>query len=73
MLRAAPVCCLLLLKLAVIKLRIEAVLRQKLLVLALLDDVPVLHNENHVRLADGRERCATMKLVRPVIICENAC
>ena len=55
MLRAAPVCCLLLLELAVVELRVEAVLRQKLLVLALLDDVPVLHNENHVRLADGRE------------------
>lgn len=40
----------LLLKLAVVEPRVEAVLRQKLLMPSLFDDVPVLHDENHVRL-----------------------
>ena len=42
-------------KLAVVELRIESVLCEQLLVRALLGDLAVLHDENAVGVADGRE------------------
>ena len=41
------------LELAVVELGVEAALRQQFVVIALLDDVAVLHNEDDVGLADG--------------------
>ena len=40
-------------KLALVERRIEAALRQQRFVVALLDDVAVLHHQNHVRALDG--------------------
>ena len=42
-------------KLTVIQLRIEAVLLQQLVVFALFDDMAALHDEDDIRLADGRQ------------------
>ncbi len=41
------------LELAVVELGVEAALRQQFVVIALLDDAAVLHNEDDVGLADG--------------------
>ena len=41
------------LELAVVQVGVEAVLGKEVLVPPLLDDVAVLHDENHIRLADG--------------------
>ena len=48
-----PVPRALLRKLALVERRVEAALRQQRFVVALLDDVAVLHHQNHVRALDG--------------------
>ena len=40
-------------KLALVERRVEAALRQQRFVVALLDDVAVLHHQNYVRALDG--------------------
>ena len=48
-----PVPRALLRKLALVERRVEAAFRQQRFVVALLDDVAVLHHQNHVRTLDG--------------------
>ena len=48
-----PVPRALLRKLALVERRVEAALRQQRFVVALLDDVAVLHHQNHVRALNG--------------------
>ena len=48
-----PVPRALLRKLALVERRVEAAFRQQRFVVALLDDVAVLHHQNHVRALDG--------------------
>ena len=48
-----PVPRVLLRKLALVERRVEAAFRQQRFVVALLDDVAVLHHQNHVRALDG--------------------
>ena len=40
-------------ELRAVQIRIEPVLRQQLIVRTLLDDVAVLHDQDHIRIADG--------------------
>lgn len=40
-------------KLALIQLLVEALLCKKLLMGPLLDDLPVPHDQNHIRILDG--------------------
>ena len=41
------------LKLRIVKVCIEPILRKQLFMVALLDDVSVFHDENQIRIADG--------------------
>lgn len=60
-------------KLAVVQLRIKSIFLQKLHMFPLLNNTPVLHYEDNIGLPDGGQPCATIKLVRPSIMRENAC
>lgn len=55
-------------KLAVIQLRIEPILCHQGFMAALLNDMSVLHDKDHIRFRMVESRCATIKLVRPSIM-----
>lgn len=59
-------------KLAVIQVRIEALLFQQFFMVALLDNVSAVHDENCVRFLDGRKSVRDNEAVLPSIIFAKA-